>query len=183
MKVYTKKGDLGETSLLGGTRVSKASLRIESYGTVDELNAYLGVLRDMNKETGVGEALLQIQHCLFTIGAELAVDPAKNKMEIPTLEEGDVQFLEEQIDAMTASLEPMRFFILPGGDLASSYSHVARTVCRRAERKVIALHTATEQVDPRIIAYLNRLSDYLFTLSRYFTKINGGQETPWKTRK
>lgn len=182
MKVYTKKGDMGETSLLGGTRVSKASLRIESYGTVDELNAYLGVLRDLNKEKEVGESLLQIQHCLFTIGAELAADPEKNKMEIPHIEAGDISFLERNIDAMTETLEPMRFFILPGGDLAASHAHVARTICRRAERAVIALHTATNQVDPTIVAYLNRLSDYLFTLSRYFTKLHDGVETAWKTR-
>lgn len=182
MKVYTKKGDTGTTSLLGGTRVSKADLRIEAYGTVDELNAYLGVLRDLCSDEALSSSLLSIQNCLFTVGSELAADPEKNKMEIPRLKQEDVLFLETEIDAMTEALEPMRFFILPGGDMASSHAHVARTICRRAERRVIDLNNHTNNVDARVIEYLNRLSDFLFTVSRYLTFLNKGVETPWKTR-
>ncbi len=182
MKVYTKKGDKGETSLLGGTRVKKSNLRIEAYGTVDELNAYLGVIRDHGKDQKTEEALVAVQHCLFTIGSELAADPEKNRMEIPHIREEDIQFLEEEIDRMTEQLPPMKFFILPGGDLTASHCQVARTICRRAERRVIELEEQQQGIPSKIIEYLNRLSDYLFTLARFFTKINKGFETPWKTR-
>lgn len=182
MKVYTKTGDKGETSLFGGKRVKKYDLRIESYGTVDELNSYIGVIRDSNKNESIEAALVSIQNRLFTVGSELAADPDKKNLETPKISLEDVEFLEKEIDSMTAELEPMRFFILPGGDLVSSHCHVARTVCRRAERRVIELQDAEQNVEPRIVEYLNRLSDYLFTLARYFTKLNHGLETPWKTR-
>lgn len=182
MKVYTKTGDTGETSLFGGKRVKKYDLRIESYGTVDELNSYIGVIRDQNKLDQIEAILVRIQNCLFTVGSELAADPDKKNLEIPILSEADVVLLENEIDSMTEQLEPMRFFILPGGELVASHCHVARTICRRAERRVIELQDAEQNVDIRIVQYLNRLSDYLFTLSRFFTKKNGGVETPWKTR-
>ncbi len=182
MKVYTKTGDTGETSLFGGKRVKKYNLRIESYGTVDELNSYLGVIRDQHKHEGIEATLVNIQNRLFTVGSELAADPDKKNLETPKLDEEDILFLEKEIDGMTDELEPMRFFILPGGDLVASHCHVARTICRRAERRVIELQDAEQNVDMRIVEYLNRLSDYLFTLARYFTKLNHGVETPWKTR-
>jgi cob(I)alamin adenosyltransferase len=182
MKVYTKTGDSGETSLFGGKRVKKYDLRIESYGTVDELNSYIGVIRDHNKDEALEATLVNIQHRLFTIGSELAADPDKKNLQVPQLDNADIEFLENEIDRMTDQLEPMRFFILPGGDLTASHSHVARTICRRAERRVIELNSLEQNVDLLIVQYLNRLSDYLFTLARYFTKQNGGLETPWKTR-
>ncbi len=180
MKIYTRKGDTGETSLIGGVRVSKTNSRIEAYGTVDELNSFLGLVRDGSKETSQDEVLINIQNRLFTIGSELASAPG-SKMEIPQLTDDDVTLLENEMDRMNEQLPELRNFILPGGDLASSYCHVARCVCRRAERKVIALGL-TDQIDERIIRYLNRLSDYLFMLARFYTLKHGGRETPWKTR-
>lgn len=182
MKIYTKKGDNGTTSLIGGTRVSKHHLRIESYGTVDELNSYMGLIRDYNKDESISDSILEIQDRLFTIGSHLATDPGNSKMKLPELHNSDVSFLENEIDKMDKTLEPMRSFVLPGGHPIISTTHIARCVCRRSER--ITVHLAeTEAVDEIIIRYLNRLSDYLFTLSRKFSKDLQAKEVPWKPRK
>ena len=161
MKIYTKTGDSGTTSLFGGKRVSKADIRINAYGTVDEVNSWVGLLRDQEVNTGRTDALLQIQDRLFTIGSTLATEPGNSKVKIPALGEEDVTFLEGAIDQMETELPPLRSFILPGGHPAVSFCHLTRTVCRRAERLVIDLATA-EPVDPLVIKYLNRLSDYFF---------------------
>ena len=182
MKIYTKKGDSGTTSLIGGTRVPKHHLRIESYGTVDELNSYIGLIRD--QEIGQKEirVLLEVQDRLFTIGSHLASEPGKAKMVLPELFEEDITFLEDEIDRMDDELEEMRSFVLPGGNTAVSYTHIARCVCRRAER--VAVHLSEEsEVDEKITTYLNRLSDYLFTLSRKLTKDLGATEIAWVPKK
>jgi cob(I)alamin adenosyltransferase len=181
MKIYTKTGDQGTTALFGGKRVSKADLRIETYGTVDELNSWMGVIRDQDVNKNRSEILVTIQDRLFTIGSILATEPGNTKVKIPALSETDIQLLEKEIDAMEATLEPMRFFVLPGGHQSVSFCHVTRTVCRRAERLTINLH-AHEPVDALVIKYLNRLSDYLFVLSRKMTAELGVIETPWKPK-
>ena len=182
MKVYTKTGDLGETSLLGGSRVSKAELQIESYGTVDELNSYIGLIRDQIWKQPLLEELIEIQDRLFTIGAHLANDKKKNKIKLPEIHEKDVQRLEIEIDKMDSQLPPMKAFILPGGHTLVSYTHIARCVCRRAERKVVRLSENWE-IAPIIIKYLNRLSDYLFLLGRKLSKDLGADEIEWEPRK
>lgn len=179
MKIYTKTGDEGNTSLFGGKRVSKADLRINSYGTVDELNSWIGVLRDQEVNGTRVSALIEIQNCLFVIGSMLATEPGNTKVKIPMLSENDIVFLEREIDAMDSTLLPMRSFVLPGGHQSVSFGHLARTVCRRAERLVIELHLA-EPVNPIVIKYLNRLSDYLFILCRKMAMDLGIIETPWK---
>jgi cob(I)alamin adenosyltransferase len=181
MKIYTKTGDKGTTALFGGKRVSKADLRIETYGTVDELNSYIGLLRDQGVNGKRKSALVEIQDRLFTVGSILATEPGNTKVKVPSLLETDITFLEKEIDGMEALLPPMKSFILPGGHQSISFCHVARTVCRRAERLVIALD-AQEKVNPLIIQYLNRLSDYLFVLSRKMTAELDADETPWKPR-
>ncbi|MBL4707842.1 MAG: cob(I)yrinic acid a,c-diamide adenosyltransferase [Flavobacteriales bacterium] len=178
MKIYTKKGDKGTTSLIGGSRVPKHHLRIESYGTIDELNSYIGLIRDHEIDKEDIEVLLEIQDRLFTIGSHLASEPGKGKMKLPELFEEDISFLEQQIDRMDEGLDEMRSFVLPGGHPVVSYSHIARCVCRRAER--IAVHLAEKStVDEKILTYLNRLSDYLFTLSRKLTKDLSAKEIAW----
>ena len=181
MKIYTKTGDDGTTALFGGKRVSKADLRIETYGTVDELNSWVGVIRDQEVNQSRTEVLIAIQDRLFTIGSELATEPGNTKVKIPALIEDDVKFLENQIDLMESTLEPMRSFVLPGGHQSVSFCHVCRTVCRKAERLAIALDRA-EGVKPVVIKYLNRLSDYLFVLSRTMSAELKASETPWKPR-
>ena len=181
MKVYTRKGDAGETSLIGGTRVKKSNIRIDAYGTVDELNSFIGVIRDSASDKFKDTELQDIQDSLFTLGADLATDKAKSKMDNPVITEEDIMRLEESIDAMDQELEPLKNFIIPGGDLTSSYCHVARCVCRRAERIAIELNDQ-EEVDQKILKYLNRLSDYLFILARAYTVKHKGVETLWKTR-
>ncbi len=181
MKIYTKTGDKGTTALFGGKRVSKADLRIDAYGTVDELNSWIGVLRDQPVNQGRLPDLVEIQDRLFTLGSILAVEPGNTKVKVPKLEETDVTFLEKKIDEMEAYLEPMKNFILPGGHPSVSFGHVARTVCRRAERLVIAVDTS-EPVGDVVIQYLNRLSDYLFVLCRKMTAELKAPETPWKPR-
>jgi cob(I)alamin adenosyltransferase len=181
MKIYTKTGDKGTTALFGGKRVSKADLRIETYGTIDELNSWIGVLRDQEVNKTKSDTLIEIQDRLFTIGSMLATEPGNTKVKIPALSESDIALLETEIDTIDASVEPMRFFVLPGGHQSVSFCHVARTVCRRAERLTIALH-AHEPVDELVIKYLNRLSDYLFMLSRKITAELNITETPWKPR-
>ncbi|MBD1394951.1 cob(I)yrinic acid a,c-diamide adenosyltransferase [Mucilaginibacter glaciei] len=165
MKIYTKTGDKGYTSLIGGTRVPKHHLRIESYGTVDELNSYIGLIRDQELTGHDKDILKQIQDRLFTIGSSLAADPEKSKMVIPDLHPEDIELLEQEMDRMNEVLPQLRHFILPGGNNAVSYCHIARCVCRRAER--LSVHLAEEStVDEKVNIYLNRLSDYLFTLAR-----------------
>jgi cob(I)alamin adenosyltransferase len=181
MKIYTKTGDEGTTSLFGGKRVSKSDLRIDTYGTVDELNSYVGLLRDQEVNKKRKEILVEIQDRLFTIGSILATEPGNVKVKIPSLQEADITFLEKQIDGMDSQLPPMKSFVLPGGHESVSFGHVARTVCRRAERLVIALDQL-EKVDSLVIKYLNRLSDYLFVLCRMMTQELGAEETPWKPR-
>lgn len=181
MKIYTKTGDKGETSLIGGTRVPKYHLRIETYGTVDELNSYVGVIRDQLNDERSRDILKQIQDRLFTLGSSLASDPIKSRMAIPDLKDTDVELLEKEMDRMNEQLPELKNFILPGGNLAGSYCHVARCVCRRGER--LAVHLAhEEQVEPRVLTYLNRLSDYFFVLGRYSAHLNGDEEIVWKPR-
>jgi cob(I)alamin adenosyltransferase len=182
MKIYTKTGDIGETSLFGGRRVSKSDLRIETYGTTDELNSWIGLIRDVNTNEVERELLKEIQDRIFTLGAELAADPDNQKLKTPDLFEADIEALEKGIDAMDAVLEPLRNFILPGGHVHVSYCHIARTVCRRAERLTVHLHKESE-VHPLIIKYLNRLSDYLFTLARKMSKDLNAEEVNWIARK
>jgi len=181
MKIYTKTGDTGTTALFGGQRVSKAHLRIETYGTVDELNAYIGLVRDQEVNQKRKSALVEVQDRLFTVGAILATEPGNTKVKVPALSEADITFLEKEIDAMDAELPPMRFFVLPGGHPSVSFCHVARTVCRRAERLAVALNDQ-EAVDPLVIKYINRLSDYLFQLSRKMSHELHAEETAWKPR-
>ncbi len=181
MKIYTKTGDKGQTSLIGGTRVSKTELRIEAYGTVDELNSYVGLVRDQAVNNDRKDILKEIQDRLFTIGSILASEPEQTKKRIPDLHESDIELLEKEMDRMDESLEPMRFFILPGGHQSVSFGHLARTVCRRAERIVVRLSQETE-VNDLVIRYLNRLSDYLFVLCRIMIKDLNIEEISWKPR-
>ena len=182
-KIYTKTGDKGGTSLIGGTRVSKSNIRIECYGTVDELNSYIGMVNDLCNNAGISGWLREVQDRLFTVGSVLATDPAKEvKMKLPDLHDADVVYLENLIDQMNESLPEMRSFILPGGNLASSTCHVARCVCRRAERICVQMQENEEFVPALVIQYLNRLSDFLFTLCRYISHINNAQEIEWRAR-
>lgn len=181
MKIYTKTGDKGQTSLIGGTRVPKHHMRIEAYGTVDELNSYIGLIRDQQMDEHNTSILIEIQDRLFTIGSSLAADPEKSKMKTPDLLEADIVLLEREIDAMNATLPELRSFILPGGHTTVSFCHIARCVCRRAERLTIHL-SENSFVSDLVIKYLNRLSDYLFMLSRKLTQDLHAQEIPWKPR-
>jgi len=182
-KIYTKTGDLGKTSLIGGTKVLKSHIRIDTYGTVDELNSWIGVVGDYATENHSKLILKEIQDRLFTIGSSLACDPDKEPlMKIPDLKEGDVTLLENEIDLMNEVLPPMKFFVLPGGHLSVSQTHIARCVCRRAERCCVNLQQQEIFVEPLVIKYLNRLSDYLFVLSRYFSHQLAVPEIPWKPR-
>ena len=181
MKIYTKTGDQGATSLFGGKRVSKADLRIDTYGTVDELNSWIGVVRDQEINTIRKKSLLEIQDRLFTIGSILATEPGNTKVKLPALAEEDITFLEKEIDDMDAVLSPMSSFVLPGGHPSISFGHVSRTVCRRAERLIIGLNNS-EPVDPMVIKYVNRLSDYLFVLTRKMAMELEIEESPWKPR-
>ncbi len=180
-KIYTKTGDKGQTSLIGGTRLPKHHIRIEAYGTVDELNSFIGLIRDQPVEEHSKNTLIEIQDRLFTLGSLLAADPVKNKMTLPQVHESDIVLLEKEIDNMNETLPEMKQFVLPGGHNTVSYCHVARCVCRRAERAVLRL-AENEKVDDIIYKYLNRLSDYLFVLSRKFTHDLKAQEIPWKPR-
>ena len=180
MKIYTKVGDSGTTSLIGGTKVSKSHLRIEAYGTVDELNSYVGLCKDLLADEKSKKILQEIQDRLFTIGSSLACDPAKEpKMKIPDLKEEDVTLLEKEMDKMNEAIPPMKNFILPGGHPTLSHLHIARCICRRAERCCVRLE---QEAEPIIIKYLNRLSDYLFVLSRYAGQQMNVEEIPWKPR-
>lgn len=180
-KIYTKTGDKGQTSLIGGTRVPKFDIRIEAYGTVDELNSNIGLIRDQAIDEHSKSILIEIQDRLFTIGSLLAVDPEKNKMQLPQVSEKDIELLESEIDTMNEKLPEMKHFVLPGGHSTVSFCHIARCVCRRAERCVLKLNEESP-VDELIYKYLNRLSDYLFVLSRKLTQDFEVIETPWKPR-
>lgn len=181
MKIYTKTGDKGYTSLIGGTRVPKHHLRIESYGTVDELNSYIGLIRDQEIDQYDKDLLKEIQDRLFTIGSSLAADPEKSRMVIPDLHLEDIELLEKEMDKMNETLPVLKHFILPGGSTTISYCHIARCVCRRAER--LSVHLAEESpVDEKVNIYLNRLSDYLFTLARKIANEQKIPENQWIPR-
>lgn len=183
MKIYTKTGDKGATSLIGGTKVPKSDVRIETYGTVDELNSWMGMVNDQLNDEEFRPVIKEIQDRLFTIGSSLATDADKApKMKLPDLHGEDIEFLEKKIDEMTGQLPPMKSFILPGGHVAVSSIHIARCVCRRAERLAVGMQQHELLVDPQVIQYLNRLSDYLFTLARYAAQKLGAEEIPWKAR-
>lgn len=183
MKIYTKTGDKGTTSLIGGTKVPKSHLRIEAYGTVDELNSYIGLCKDLLTDKQGQKILLEVQDRLFTIGSSLACDPIKEpKMRIPDLKEKDVELLEKEMDRMNEIIPPMKNFILPGGHTTLSHLHIARCVCRRAERCCVRLELESLEVEAIIIKYLNRLSDYLFILSRFAGHQLKVKEIPWKPR-
>ena len=189
MKVYTKTGDTGTTALFGGTRVPKHHIRIESYGTVDELNSHIGLIRDQDMSDLYKNVLIEVQDRLFTVGAILATPPEKETLKNgqPRLQnlgivESDVEFLENEIDTMEEALPPMTHFVLPGGHTTVSYCHIARCVCRRAERLAVHLNDI-EPTDERVIKYLNRLSDYLFVLARKLSHDLNADEVQWIPRK
>ena len=185
MKIYTKTGDSGTTALFGGTRVKKYNLRIESYGTVDELNSYIGLIKDQEINNSIKDSLLKVQNQLFTLGAMLATPPdketlksGKERLNIPKVEGNSILFLENEIDKMDQELPQMTHFILPGGHQAVSFCHIARCVCRRTERLVVAL-SEEESVNSNVLMYLNRLSDYLFVLARKLSKDLSAKEIKW----
>ena len=185
MKVYTKTGDKGTTALFGGTRVPKDHIRIESYGTVDELNSYIGLIRDQEIDSRYKQILIRTQDRLFTAGAILATPPEKEvlkngklRLDIPKITEADILLLENEIDAMESELPPMTHFVLPGGHTTVSYCHIARCVCRRAERLSVAL-SHNEPIDDMVLKYLNRLSDYLFVLARKLSSDLQADEVKW----
>ena len=183
VKIYTKTGDQGKKSLIGGTKVFKSHLRIEAYGTVDELNSFIGSLNDQLNDSGTKKTLAEIQDRLFTVGSSLACDPEKEpKMKIPDLQEDDIVLLEKEMDRMNESLPPMKSFILPGGHPAVSAAHIARCVCRRAERHCVNMAEQGMFVEPLVIKYLNRLSDHLFVVARYTAFLLGVAEIEWKAR-
>jgi cob(I)alamin adenosyltransferase len=182
-KIYTKTGDKGKTSLIGGTKVLKSDRRIEAYGTVDELNSWIGLCMDHAASGQIPHVLQEVQDRLFTIGSALACDPEKEtKLKIPDLIETDVELLEKEIDKMNETLPAMKSFILPGGHITVSTLHVARTICRRAERCCVRLQKKEMEVEGIIITYLNRLSDYLFVLARLAAQHLNVGEKPWKPR-
>ncbi len=182
MKIYTRTGDQGQTGLLGGARVAKNDARIEAYGTVDELNSHIGMLRDLAAPHH-GPLLIAMQEALFTIGSHLASSSAEERarFKVPAITDALVGELEAAMDALDKDLEPMRSFILPGGCPAASQAHICRTVCRRAERRVVELALAHE-VDPVLVRYLNRLSDLLFVMARHLGRLNGVADTPWSPK-
>ena len=181
-KIYTKGGDKGETSLLGGTRVPKSHERVEAYGNLDELTSFIGLIRDQEIQTHYRDLLIRIQENLFVAEALIARDPEKEAQHLPVLRQEEILTLENEIDQMNEELPPIRNFILPGGHSVVSYCHIARTVCRRAERSLIRLNMISP-VEDIIIRFLNRLSDYLFVLARKTGKDAGADETPWITNR
>ena len=189
MRVYTKTGDTGTTALFGGTRVPKHHIRIESYGTVDELNSHIGLIRDQEMNQLYKNVLIEVQDRLFTVGAILATPPEKEtlkngqkRLQNLAIQESDIEYLENQIDAMEESLPQMTHFVLPGGHTTVSYCHIARCVCRRAERLAVHLNDI-EPTDELVIKYLNRLSDYLFVLARKLSFDLNADEVQWIPRK
>ena len=183
LKIYTKTGDLGKTSLIGGTKVAKNNIRIEAYGTIDELNSFIGLTADQLSHTHSKDILKEVQDRLFTIGSSLACDPDKEPLlKIPDLKEAEIELMQKEIDKMKEELAPMKSFILPGGHPAISTAHVTRCVCRRAERLCVNMKEHDLFVEPLVIKYLNRLSDYLFVLARYTGYLLGVEDIPWKPR-
>ena len=189
MKIYTKTGDKGTTALFGGTRVPKHHIRIESYGTIDELNSHIGLIRDQAIDPMHKKVLMEIQDRLFTVGAILATDPekatlknGKDRLNIPKISEADIKLLEENMDSMNATLPPMTHFVLPGGHQTVSFCHIARTVCRRAERLASHLNDL-EPFQPETLMYINRLSDYLFVLARKLSHELQAEEVKWIPKK
>ncbi len=185
MKIYTKTGDKGTTQLVGGTRVPKHHLRIEAYGTLDELLSHIGLIRDYAEDDDLKNDLIKIQNDLFVLGTFIALDPdkmylknGKKRLEMRDIENENIQWLEEKIDEMNENLPPLQYFILPGGHPAVSFCHIARTVCRRTERRMTALYEA-QPFDNKYLEYINRLSDYLFVLARKLSKDLGAEEVPW----
>lgn len=185
MKVYTKTGDKGTTALFGGTRVPKYHLRIDSYGTIDELNSHIGLIRDQNINQHHKNILIEVQHKLFVVGAILATDPekavlknGKERLNINKIGNGDIELLEQEMDALNESLPQMTHFVLPGGHQTVSFCHIARCVCRRAERLATALNDS-DPLDANVLKYINRLSDYLFVLARKLTHELGAEEVKW----
>jgi len=183
MKVYTKTGDKGKTSLIGGEKVYKDGAQIEAYGTVDELNSYLGLVRDYDEiELRERNFIISVQNDLFVIGSLLAESKQKNKMQLPQITEAMIKNIESEIDNIENQLEPMKFFVLPGGHKLISHLHIARCICRRAERRVVTIANQID-IDPIILKYINRLSDYIFILSRYIALKLDIKETPWVPKK
>ena len=189
MKIYTKTGDKGTTALFGGTRVPKHHIRIDSYGTVDELNSHIGLIRDQKIDSHYKDILINIQDKLFTVGAILATDPekatlknGKQRLNIPKINQYDIQLLEDEMDKMDAQLPPMTHFVLPGGHQTVSFCHIARTVCRRAERLASALYDL-EPFQQDTLTYLNRLSDYIFVLARKLSQDLKAEEVKWIPKK
>ncbi len=183
MKVYTKTGDKGKTSLIGGEKVYKDEAQIEAYGTVDELNSYLGLVRDYNQiQSHEKDFIISVQNDLFVIGSLLAESKEKNKMKLPQITEQMIDNIESEIDILESKLEPMKFFVLPGGHKLISHLHIARCICRRAERRIVTISNQIE-VSPIILKYINRLSDYIFVLSRYMAFKLDIKETPWIPKK
>ncbi|MDO6437602.1 cob(I)yrinic acid a,c-diamide adenosyltransferase [Cyclobacterium sp. 1_MG-2023] len=178
MKIYTKTGDKGKTSLFGGTRVNKSHLRIDAYGTIDELNANIGLLKDQVANEFIIKILYEIQDRLFVLGAILATEPEKSGMKLPVLKKEDIRFLEIEIDKMEENLPPLKNFIIPGGHPVVSLTHIARTVCRRAERSMVLL-SENSPVDGILLEYVNRLSDFLFVLGRQLAKELNVNEITW----
>jgi cob(I)alamin adenosyltransferase len=182
-RIYTRTGDKGSTSLIGGVRVPKNHIRIESYGTVDELNSQLGLVNDLTQDTEVTDWIREVQDRLFTLGAELATAPDKDvKMKLPDLHAEDITWLEGRIDFMNEGLPEMRSFIIPGGNAGASACHVARCICRRAERICVGMVEDGEAIPELAVGYLNRLSDFLFVLARYIGHKAGAEELPWRAR-
>jgi cob(I)alamin adenosyltransferase len=189
MKVYTKTGDQGTTALFGGTRVPKHHIRIDSYGTVDELNSHIGLIRDQDINPHYKDVLIDIQDKLFTVGAILATDPekailksGKERLNIPKISDENILYLEQEMDAMDAELPQMTHFVLPGGHQTVSFCHIARCVCRRAERLATALNDI-EPFESNTLKYLNRLSDYLFVLARKLSQDLQAEEVKWIPQK
>ena len=187
MKIYTKTGDKGETALIGGSRVSKCHPRLESYGSIDELNAFVGLLFDTCFNDLVRNQLKLIQNSLFSIGSNLALEPDETKhkykiSKLPSIKDSDISEIESWIDLLGEKLPPLNGFILPGGHIVVSYSHIVRTICRRAERNIVAL-ASTSEIDELLIIYINRLSDYFFILARYFSFTNNVEEIIWQPKR
>ncbi|MBK9272237.1 MAG: cob(I)yrinic acid a,c-diamide adenosyltransferase [Saprospiraceae bacterium] len=178
MKIYTKSGDKGTTGLFGGTRVDKDDIRVEAYGSLDELNSHVGMLRAMNKESDTDIWLSDIQKNLFIIGSHLATDPAKTNVKLPVMKADATHILEQAIDSMEQKLDPLKNFILPAGSVSVAQAHICRTICRRAERRVVSL-SKIGKVDEYVIVFLNRLSDFFFVLARFIAHQTGINDVLW----
>ena len=180
-KIYTKQGDKGQTSLIGGTRVPKYDDRVEAYGTIDELKSYIGIIRDLSEDKNVKDLLLLVQERLFTAESRVAVDSEEALKKMPELFEKDIELLENRIDEMNEKLPSLTSFILPSGHILASHAHVARTICRRAERITLKAFPDGD-VDPLVLKYLNRMSDFLFVLARKFANELGDGDVKWEPK-